>query len=96
VVAALGRCPSSAAARAWPWSPPAGELRNASRSISLAQVPNKTSSTDLKEYVMISSITLGQHVMLTSFGVRTRTHGHEYELGKDILLSKPQSLEASF
>jgi hypothetical protein len=51
---------------------------------------------NLKEHVMVSSITLGHHVILTSFGVRTRTQGHEYELGKDILLSKPQSLDASF
>jgi hypothetical protein len=29
--------------------------------------------------------------MLTSFGVRTRTRGHEYELGKDVLVSKSPS-----
>jgi hypothetical protein len=27
---------------------------------------------------------------------KNRTHGHEYELGKHILLSKPQSLGAAF
>jgi hypothetical protein len=41
---------------------------------------------------MVSSITLEtEHVMLTSFRVRTRTRGHEYELGKDVLVSKSRS-----
>jgi hypothetical protein len=81
------------AARVWPWSPPASELRNALHSISLPQVPKKTSSTNLKEYIMVSSITLEmEHVMLTSFGVRTGTHGHEYELVKDVLTSKSPNL----
>jgi hypothetical protein len=74
----VGRRPTSTRAR--PWSPPIGELRSSSHSISLPQVPTKkTSSTNLKEHVMVSSITLvTEHVMLTSLGISTRTHGHEY------------------
>jgi hypothetical protein len=80
------------AARVRPWTPPASELHNALHSISLPQVPKKTSSTNLKEHIMVSSITLEtEHVMVTSFGVRTGTHGHEYELVKDVLISKSPS-----
>jgi hypothetical protein len=71
-----GRCPASA--RVQPWSPPIGELRSVSRSIS-PQMPKKTSSTNLKKHVMVSSVTLvTEHVMLTSFSVRTRKHCNEY------------------
>jgi hypothetical protein len=39
--------------------------------------------------MMLSSITIEtEHVMLTSFGLRTTTHVHKYELGKDVLVSK--------
>jgi hypothetical protein len=81
-----------AAARVRPWSPPTSELRNASHSISLPQVPKKTSSTNLNEHIMVPSITLEtEHVMVTSFRVRTGTHGHESELVKDVLVSKSPS-----
>jgi hypothetical protein len=66
VVRGAGHRSTLAAARALPWSPPAGELHNTSRSISLPQVPKKMSSTNLKEHVMVSSITVvTEHVMLT-------------------------------
>jgi hypothetical protein len=41
---------------------------------------------------MVPSITLEtEHVMVTSFRVRTGTHGHESELVKDVLVSKSPS-----
>jgi hypothetical protein len=81
-------------ARARPWSPPTGELRC---SISLPQVPKKTSSTNLKIMTWYhQSHLVTKNVTLTSFGVRKRRHDHGYELVKDILVGKPQSFEGSF
>jgi hypothetical protein len=56
----------------------------------------KTSFTNLKGRAMLSITLVKEHVMLTSFGVRTMTDGREYYVVKDILMSKHQTLGASF